>query len=291
MKRTTLSILSVFLLSVVYAQQPKYTPKELVSVFDTVEFKEIHPTENGFERSYLASNQFEIWDLDDDSTTYIKWGTDALLCVEGHLKNHKREGTFNFFVIDKANHSKRYKIWEQNYSNDKLNGLWTTFTLRGTLVSTRMLKDDSLNGISRQFWIDGKTITEEEEFFNGRNKFIIREFGKGGKMKSEMPYENGVVSGTRKTFYYDGSIQETMDFRNGIADGTRKYFYPNGQVWIEQEYKNGKPWSVVANYTDKGQKRDAGTLNDGNGTIIFYNEDGTVREVVNYVNGVADTRK
>jgi antitoxin component YwqK of YwqJK toxin-antitoxin module len=41
----------------------------------------------------------------------------------------------------------------------------------------------------------------------------------------------------------------------------------------------------VANYTEDGQKRDAGTLRNGNGTIIFYDEDGTVREVREYVNG------
>jgi antitoxin component YwqK of YwqJK toxin-antitoxin module len=28
-------------------------------------------------------------------------------------------------------------------------------------------------------------------------------------------------------------------------------------------------------------------LRDGNGTVIFYNEDGTVREVKNYINGKA----
>ena len=135
------------------------------------------------------------------------------------------------------------------------------------------------------FWIDGRSIIEENEFFNGRKKHLHREFYKNGKVKAEIPLDNDTISGTGKKYYEDGTIQEIAEFRAGAFDGTRKYFYPNGQLWIEQAYKNGKSWKVVANYTANGQKRDAGTLKDGNGTIIFYNEDGSVREVITYVNG------
>jgi antitoxin component YwqK of YwqJK toxin-antitoxin module len=68
---------------------------------------------------------------------------------------------------------------------------------------------------------------------------------------------------------------------------SKKYYFPSGKIWIEQELKNGKPWTVIANYTENGQKRDAGTLKEGNGMVIFYNDDGTIRETVVYKNGVA----
>jgi antitoxin component YwqK of YwqJK toxin-antitoxin module len=89
----------------------------------------------------------------------------------------------------------------------------------------------------------------------------------------------------QKKYYDNGTSQEVAEFKDGKFNGVRKYFYPNGQLWIEQTYRNGKSWTVVANYTDKGQKRDAGTLHDGNGTIIFDNEDGTARETKTYMNG------
>jgi antitoxin component YwqK of YwqJK toxin-antitoxin module len=156
----------------------------------------------------------------------LRGGQNALLCIEGYCKNDKKEGIFTTFLVDSADHSKRYKIWEQHFSNDKLNGQWTTYTLHGTITNLQTFKDDSLNGVTRMFWIDGRSIMEENEFFNGRNKRLHREF-----------------------------------------------------------YKHGKSWKIVANYTDKGEKRAAGTLNDDTGTIIFYNEDGSVREVISYVNG------
>jgi antitoxin component YwqK of YwqJK toxin-antitoxin module len=281
--KVTLSTLSLLFYSVADAQQPKYTFTKFVTVLDTNEFKITHPRD-GLNRTYIPAYP-EIWDIDDDSTTYMRGGQSALLCIEGPCKNNKKEGVFTTFLIDSADHSRRYKIWEQNYSNDKLNGQWKTYTLHGTITNIQTFKDDSLNGVSRMFWIDGRSIMEENEFFNGRKKRLHREFYKNGKIKAEIPLDNDTISGTGKKYYEDGTIQEIAEFRAGAFDGTRKYYYPNGQLWIEQIYKNGKSWKVVANYTAKGQKREAGTLKDGNGTIIFYNEDGSVREVISYVNG------
>jgi antitoxin component YwqK of YwqJK toxin-antitoxin module len=266
------------------AQEPRYTKKHFVSIPDTTEFKVIYPTRDGPVRTYISADPV-VWDLDDDSTTFVRGGVNAILCIEGQSKNSKREGVFRFYLIDSTDHSKRYKIWEQTYENDKLNGQWRTYSLRGTLVSFQTFKDDSVNGLTRNFWIDGRTIMDEQEYFNGHNRYIQRDYYKNGKLESETHFENGKGNGTGRKLYENGNPKEEVNLKNGVFDGTRKYYYPNGQLWIEQTYRLGKSWTVIANYTDKGVKRDAGTLHDGNGTIIFYNDDGTVREVVQYVDG------
>jgi len=275
---------SLLLFSVSFGQQPKYTFKKFVRTDDTLEFKRTYPARNGIEKTYIMANP-EVWDRDDDSTTYIKGGQNALLCFEGNLKDNKREGIFKVYLIDSVDHSKRYKIWEQTFSNDKLNGQWRIYTLHGTLANFQTFKNDSLDGVTRHYWIDGKSIMEEREYFNGRSKFIQREYYANGKLAAEVPYLLDSINGISKKYYETGVLQEIAEFKNGNFDGVRKYFYPNGQLWIEQIYRMDKSWSVISNYTDKGQKRDAGTLRDGNGTIIFYNEDGTVRETKTYING------
>ena len=266
-------------------QQPKYTQKYFVSYHDTVLFKPIVPKGNGLVRSFITANP-EVWDTDDNNTTYIKSGTKALICIEGLYKNDKREGLFSFYLIDSFDHSKRYKIWEQDFTNNQLNGQWKTFTLKGTIVRYQTFKNDSLNGVARDYWIDGKKIMDEREYFNGRNKFIIRKYYETGSVKQETMIENGILNGPAKEFYEDGKIMEEVYFKNGEYDKTRKYYFPNGQLWIEQEYKNGLRWNVIANYDGKGNKRNAGTLKNGNGTVILYNEDGTVSETLTYKNGI-----
>jgi|SRR5580693_2521284 antitoxin component YwqK of YwqJK toxin-antitoxin module len=125
-------------------------------------------------------------------------GTDALLCFEGQLKDNKKEGVFNIYLIDSSDHSKRYRIWEQMYSDGKLNGQWRTYTLRGTLVNFQTFKNDSLNGITRNFWIDGKKIMDETEYFNGHNVYILKPFYDNGKVKTEIPYADGKINGIAK---------------------------------------------------------------------------------------------
>lgn len=52
---------------------------------------------------------------------------------------------------------------------------------------------------------------------------------------------------------------------------------------------NYKPFSgghPLQRNKDEVAKRPTGALQNGNGTIIYYKEDGTVREVKTYLNGI-----
>ncbi|HTR30239.1 MAG TPA: hypothetical protein VMH27_13285 [Puia sp.] len=252
---------------------------------DTTEFKDVRPAGSGFTRTYETA-VLQVYDLDADSTTYTMNRQQALLCIEGELQNNKKEGLFSVYLIDNADHSRRYKVWEKTFAGDKLNGQWRVYTLRGGLVKFQTYRNDSLNGISRSYWIDGKGVMDEMEYFNGRNKFIQRTFFKNGKVESEIPYDNGKTTGVIRRYYETGTIQETQEVKDGRADGVRRYYYPNGQLSVEQVYRAGKNWEARASFTQNRQRRKAGTLKNGNGTLIFYNDDGTVREVKTFVKGV-----
>jgi len=280
-----LFILTIWLCCLsVSAQQPKYTVKHFASVLDTTEFKSTAETENGFVRSYLKFD-VPVWDLDDNNTTHVRGGQLAVVCVEGNNKKGMREGIYSWYLIDSADHSKRYKIWEQTYETDKLNGEWREYNLKGILVTSKNYKNDSLAGIAKDYWIDGKTVLKEREYFNGASKYLKREF-QNGKLAEEFMIENNKPNGEGKRFYPSGIIKSRAYFKNGMLDGLSTYYYPDGKPWIEEIFKNGLKWTVVANYDSKGYKRDPGTLKEGNGTLILYDDDVTVREVSMYKNGV-----
>src|SRR6185436_4826346 len=126
------------------AQQPRYTKKRFVDYDDPKEFVRVVPEKNGLLRTYLLISP-EIWDLDDEQSTYVKGGQQALVCIEGQRKNGRREGIYTAYLLDSADHKKRYKIWEQTYTGDKLNGQWKTYTLKGGLVRFQTYKNDSLD--------------------------------------------------------------------------------------------------------------------------------------------------
>jgi antitoxin component YwqK of YwqJK toxin-antitoxin module len=273
----------------VYAQ-PHYTPKYFVTQNNPNEFVAALPKKNGTMKTYLSAH-VSLWDIDDDSTTYIQFATDALLFVEGPVKNGKRNGIFITYLIDSANHNKRYKIYEQTYLSDKLEGQWRVYTLKGRLTSFSTYKADSLHGLERQYWIDGKSIVEEHDYIDGKRKWIKRTYNELDKPEYEITYDNSKTSAITREYYPDGVLKQEVRLKEGFPNGVSKDYYTNGKLKLEQEMKNGQHWTVIASYGPTGVKRDAGTLKDGNGTIINYKEDGSVQSVVSYKDGVEEMKK
>ena len=142
MKTFLIILLSCFFLPVI-AQQPKYTAKHFVTKHDSAKFK-VHRTDNGLTKTYIESSAM-YYDVDDNNTTHIQNGVLALLYIESEFKNGKRNGLTRQYLIDSANHSKKYLIADQSYRNDQLNGSWNVYNLKGTRVMTQHFKDDSLH--------------------------------------------------------------------------------------------------------------------------------------------------
>lgn len=310
MKKSSITYILLLLLATldITAQKPSYTPKLLRTVA-APSIVQVDTPANGIGRTYVIAD-VTLWDLDDKKSTHVQYNYNALMTVEGPYKNGKREGVFVYKVIDSLNPGKTYLIYEQTFKNDQLNGVWKTYNLQGTLVTIQNFESNLQKGISTTYWIDGKKIIGEKEILDGERKYIQRNYNQAGQLTETITFENsqpnglrrlyfpngkperqvtlvnGVLSGPAKTFYESGIIAEEVNFSHGEFDGIQRYFYPNGKVWIEKIYKAGKPWTVIANYDAAGKKRNPGTLKNGNGTLILYDEDGSVRETVNYVNGV-----
>jgi antitoxin component YwqK of YwqJK toxin-antitoxin module len=267
------------------AQQPRYTKKHFVVNLDTNEFKITMPKTEGTGYTFLKISP-PLMDVDDLNSTAVKFSQEVVVKIVGKIQKGKRNGIFETFLIDSFNHNKLYKIWDQEYRNDKLNGQWKIYNLAGTLIHYETYADDKKTGFERSYWIDGKTIMTETEFFTDTTKTIKREYFPSGKIRSEISLLNGIPDGPSKKYYENGNTEDEVVFSNGMLNGVRIYYYPDGKKWIEEEYKNDKHWTLIANYNSKGDKRNGGTLKNGNGTLIFYEDDYTIRETVLFVNGV-----
>lgn len=284
MKQTFIFLLALLIELNLIAQSPIQTSKFLKTEIDTSNYKLIIPEKEGFQRTYILDST-QIWDINDDSTTYIKTKIKAFIIVEGNIKDDKPNGIFTYFLLDSINPKRKYKLWEQSFFNSKLNGRWSVFSLNGSLCYFETYKNDSLNGLTREFQTDGKTIVKEFEYFGGESKNIFREYFFNGKIKAETHYDDFKLNGLTKRYYDNGNMLECINFTDNEFNGNWKYYYPNGQLWLEKIYKMGKSWEAVASFTKNGEKRNPGTLKNGNGTTIYYNEDGTIREIVTYKNG------
>ncbi len=256
--------------------------KSFVRNINVREFKNVDPAGDGFTRLYTVGGA-EVYDIDENKV--VKNNITALLCLEGNKKNGLKDGSFSQYLIDSADHTKKYKIRELVYNNGKLDGKCKTFAITGLMIGYQNYKDDVLYGISRSFWVDGETITDEIEYLHGVGRYIKRSYYDNGEPCLEAMFENYVMSGPAKKFYSNGTLKEFAMFKNGKFDGPRRLFYPNAQLSTEEVFKEGKHWTIRNNYNREGYRRDGGTLTDGNGTLILYNENGTILEVKHYKNG------
>lgn len=67
--------------------------------------------------------------------------------------------------------------------------------------------------------------------------------------------------------------------------GTLVYKYHDDKPWSEIEIKNGVPIRILYNLDRNGLPKDKGTLQNGNGTIKMYLDNGDLGEIRTYENG------
>jgi len=255
---------------------------DLVRDLDTTVFKTIMPEKNGFTRAYLVADPGISFITSTKSRMDVPGS--VLICVEGNLLNGQRTGLFTSYVIDNVDHNKRYKIDEQDFKNNLIDGHWKSFDLDGNLKFDLLYARGKSRGKSVYYAADGKTVQQTNNFHND-SVFIATGYFEGGIKKQEQTMVNNVPNGPSKVYYPNGKIKSTATFLNGQFNDTLKYYYDNGQLWTEEVFKNGLDWTIISNYNKTGKPQPAGTLTNDNGTRILYNKEGEVVDTVTYLNG------
>jgi antitoxin component YwqK of YwqJK toxin-antitoxin module len=146
---------------------------------------------------------------------------------------------------------------------------------------------------------DGETWFVKEYYPNGSLKLEYTDTIVGTKELQYLQsyYENGILEqtgyfidgekyyGEWRNYYENGKLESVSNYSNDDLNGNYKYYHKNGELWTEREYKNGMVWNVYSNYDSSGQQRPAGTLKNGTGTIIVYDEEDNLIKTIEYVNG------
>lgn len=158
-------------------------------------------------------------------------------------------------------------------------------------------KSKNENGDIVKKWKNGN-IRSVMAFTNkADNSYVFTEYNEDGILKSVVNFVNGKMDGTAKFFdkegylatekrYRSGKLVSEYTYKNGKLSGPERIYHENGQLWTERILLNGRPWQVVCNYDSLGNKMDAGTLNEGYGTIILYDKNAKQLEVRYYRDGL-----
>jgi antitoxin component YwqK of YwqJK toxin-antitoxin module len=264
----------------------KYTRKSFVVNQDSLKFKNSPNQNQGLSRVYVSMN-LSFFDLDDSKKYVTNIQQFVLACIEGYYISGKRNGRFTHYILDSLNPNVRFKIWEQNFKNDKLYGISQAYTLQGKLAAQYEYKDDSLIGKSVLYAADGRSALEEIIYDKQvKGKYVKRNYNDtSGKLEREENYEKYELNGKARDFYPGGQVEIEEFFIDGKLNGSRKHFYPSGQRWTEVEYRNGKIWTALGSYLENGRPLYPGSLINGSGVLHIYDKYGIIQESYMYMKG------
>ena len=99
-------------------------------------------------------------------------------------------------------------------------------------------KPEPFTGINRVVLLDG-TKRSETIFRAGRRHGLERVWYTNGRLKSSIPFANGMVDGNATYFYRSGTLQTYALFRAGKQHGHSIDFWPDGKKSFEENYADG----------------------------------------------------
>jgi antitoxin component YwqK of YwqJK toxin-antitoxin module len=141
-------------------------------------------------------------------------------------------------------------------------GDYMVYNNQEILRAQHQMKQGKMNGLSKQYYDDGK-------------------------LESEMFTENGKANGLGKEYYQNGNLRLETTYKDNKPEGLVKHYYENGNLSAEAIYKNDKPEGLAKQYYETGELRWEQNMKNGqlNGQTKQYYEDGTIKTDVVYKNG------
>ena len=79
-----------------------------------------------------------------------------------------------------------------------------------------------------------------------------------------------------REFWDNGNISSETNYKNGKLNGLYASFYKNGNIKTSGEFKGGIQNGMCTWYFSDGTKKAEGSLIEGNGTVMHYNENGVM---------------
>ncbi len=232
-------------------------------------------------------------------TVYFRNGNIAKI---KHFKAGKLEGDFVSYYDNKQ------LRFQGKYKDDNAYGKAISYNRDGTISEEETYDETGkMNGISRQFYPDGKPFFEIDytrgeitgyRFFDHEGKVVQedkRQFGKfyfkglhyNGNISREGEYGKKFSSGEWKYYDINGILESRQNYINGQQQGKATRYYPDGSIDQISEYKDDNRDGYYGSYYKNGNLYEEGFYKDGSldGHWTNYFPDGTVSRKTYYVEG------
>ena len=119
--------------------------------------------------------------------------------------------------------------FEQNWKNDKLDGLERGWLENGQLLFERNWKDNRRNGIYRG-WRENGNLRSEQNWKDDKLDGLAREWWKNGNLRNEQNYKDDKLDGLAREWWKNGELRNEQNWKGGGKDGYPKNWLENGEL-------------------------------------------------------------
>lgn len=210
------------------------------------------------------------------------WGS-FLIYGEGFFEKGERVGVWDLYLIEDKTF-KKVLYQRADYDQGEKDGESFWYYPSGKIAFIGELVEGKRNHASIFYYETGEVL-QKITYKDDRRVGEQTEFYPDKRIVSVANYVNDSLHGPFTSFYPDGKHKEVSYWKMGKVDSVYKYYYPNGQLWVETTHLEGKTLNVKGSFSDEGTPRDCGTLIDGNGTLKYYTEEGTVYLIRTFKDG------
>jgi antitoxin component YwqK of YwqJK toxin-antitoxin module len=108
---------------------------------------------------------------------------------------------------------------------------------------------------------------------------------RSGDTLQHSTFRNDKLHGTSRYYFDNGALQLEAECKDDKLHGRTTEYYRNKQIQTQCVYNENRLVKIIFLYDSTGNPLNYGTLKDGNGILINYYPDGTVREKGGFKNG------
>ncbi|MDB2430199.1 toxin-antitoxin system YwqK family antitoxin [Akkermansiaceae bacterium] len=185
---------------------------------------------------------------------------DALLEEAIDISEIQKRGEGDQELIYAQNKQQPYTGWVKILrSNGQVEELWE-------------VEDGKWDGLYFS-WAKSGAKKSEKEFKDGKEHGDATVWHENGQMAAEMEYKDGKRHGDFTAWYENGQKSAEGESKDGENHGDLTAWYENGQKKLEGKFENGKPFEARV-WLPNGTKCLHTNLQDGNGIVVNYDDDG-----------------
>lgn len=246
-----------------------------------------HPNGNIWKRDLYRNNQHhgvsQIYLIDGQLLQTTEWFEDQKHGNSQKFWTHDRIATDETYIRGSLVEGKYYDKWGELISSIEQGTGWRATFGKESLAELQEYSDGKQRGIVKVFGKDGSLVRiyrMENEMKNGEEQ----EYHPGTKTaKMLISWVDNKVHGPVKTWYENGKPESLRHMSDNKKNGVLTAWYRDGSVMMIEEYEQDK--LQKGEYFRKGDRIPLTQITKGQGTAIIFDAEGNIVKKISYQDG------